>query len=235
LLALTQISAFGWHVVRPAKILAPGSREHRDPWNLKAGAQKQRLQRVKFIVFAGEPLNDIVDTEARPRFSGLGGGDEVDEETMSDGFRQRAVSERRKKRSSVNSRLLSEISDIEQSLPMRESDRAPDVVAPFGGYKEDLEQVNPFFALFGAAFTLGGSYGMWQLTNWLAEQFTAHPLGDDTFYVVQRIALVVRTCVVASAALGTGLFGLTGFGLGLMSLRVVAGLLTGELKSPGKN
>ena len=41
--------------------------------------------------------------------------------------------------------------------------------------------------------------------------------------------------MVASAALGTGLFGLTGFGLGLMSLRVVAGLLTGELKSPGKN
>ena len=144
MLALTQISAFGWHDVRPAKILAPGSREHRDPWNLKAGAQKQRLQRVKFIVFAGEPLNDIVDTEARPRFSGLGGelvkiiavavvsvslsdkdipvpvgdagGDEVDEENMSDGFRQRAVSERRKKRSSVNSRLLSEISDIEQSL-----------------------------------------------------------------------------------------------------------------------
>lgn len=171
-------------------------------------------------------MNDIVDTSARPKFSS---SLEEDGEGGSDGYRERAAARRRKQRSNLNSRLLDEINEIESSLPMREADRAPDVVAPVLGYKEDLESVNPFFALFGAGFTCGASYGMWTLTNWLADTFANNPLSDDTFYVVQRIAIVVRTCVVGGAALGAGIFGLTGCGLALLAIRVCVGLLSGEL------
>jgi hypothetical protein len=37
-----------------------------------------------------------------------------------------------------------------------------------------------------------------------------HPLANDTFYVIVRVATVVRTMVVGGAALGSGIFFMTG-------------------------
>ena len=126
-------------------------------------------------------------------------------------------------------RLLNEIAEIEQSRPKRESDLPEDVVAPILGYKEDLDGVNPFFAVFGSLCVWAAAFGMWSLTQWLAYTFATNPLGEDTFYVIQRIATIVRTCVVGGAALGAGIFGLTGLGLFLMGARVGVGVATGEL------
>lgn len=172
-------------------------------------------------------LNDLQDTSARPKFKSYenedgSGGEDGD-------YKTRAAAKRRARRSNINERLLNEIAEIEQARPTRESDLPEDVVAPLLGYKEDLDGVNPFFALFGSALVGSASYGMWALTQWLATAFAEHPLSADTFYVVQRIATIVRTCVVGGAALGAGIFGLTGFGLFLMATRVGVGVATGEL------
>ena len=178
-------------------------------------------------------LDDMLDTSVRPKFKGLG-DDATDDagagepEDKSD-YKSRAAARRRARRTNVNARLLNEIAEIEQARPMRESDLPEDVVAPILGYKEDLDGVNPFFALFGAACVWAASFGMWSLTQYLAVFFGTHPLAEDTFYAIQRIALIVRTMVVAGAALGAGIFGLTGLGLFLMGGRVAVGVATGEL------
>ena len=37
-----------------------------------------------------------------------------------------------------------------------------------------------------------------------------HPLAEDTFYVIVRVTTVIRTMVVGGAALGSGIFFMTG-------------------------
>ena len=56
-----------------------------------------------------------------------------------------------------------------------------------------------------------------------------HPLPEDTFYVIVRVATVVRTAVVGGTALGSGIFFMTGVGLLLLSGRVAVGVASGEL------
>eukprot|EP00614_Pseudopedinella_elastica_P011930 CAMPEP_0172596480 /NCGR_PEP_ID=MMETSP1068-20121228/16291_1 /TAXON_ID=35684 /ORGANISM="Pseudopedinella elastica, Strain CCMP716" /LENGTH=232 /DNA_ID=CAMNT_0013395529 /DNA_START=44 /DNA_END=742 /DNA_ORIENTATION=- len=140
----------------------------------------------------------------------------------------------RRRRARMNDRLAAEIAELEQALPIRESEVPEQKVAPIMGYKEDLVQINPIFALLGSGFLGAVAYGSWEGTQWLANFFGTHPLDEDTFYVVQRIATVVRTVVVASVALFAGIAGMTGMGLFALGLRVTAGTLTGEFKADSK-
>ena len=140
----------------------------------------------------------------------------------------------RRKRNNLNDRLLTEISEIEAEMPLRESDVPQMERAPIGGYTNDLLDVNPFYAFSGSALAAGAAVGMWLLTGFLAQKFAdSAPMADD-FYVVQRIATVVRTCVVGASALASGVSGVTSVGLLLLSIRCAFGILTGEFESAKK-
>ena len=229
----------------PAKPISSHSAffpQQQPPWRRQQQQQKQQQRRWgggkvrRFAIGEEGGLDDLLETSARPKFKGLGdddggsgGAGGGDGDGGKSDYKSRAAARRRARRTNVNERLLNEIAEIEQSRPKRESDLPEDVVAPILGYKEDLDGVNPFFAVFGSLCVWAAAFGMWSLTQWLAYTFATNPLGEDTFYVIQRIATIVRTCVVGGAALGAGIFGLTGLGLFLMGARVGVGVATGEL------
>lgn len=180
----------------------------------------------------GGVLSDMVDAGARPGFAirdvedaGLG--------PTSSSRVDRAAARRRRQKAGLNDRLLAEINEIESGLyqqgKVREVDIPVQEVAPLLGYTEDLQGVNPLLVFGGAGFVLASAGGMWALTTWLASQFALHPLPEDTFYVIVRVATVVRTAVVGGTALGSGIFFMTGVGLLLLSGRVAVGVASGEL------
>jgi len=67
------------------------------------------------------------------------------------------------------------------------------------------------------------------VTLWLAKRFSELTFGENTFYAIERITIVIRTAVIGGIALGSGVAGVTALGLLALSIRVTVGLLTGEL------
>jgi hypothetical protein len=47
----------------------------------------------------------------------------------------------------------------------------------------------------------------------LSDLTQLHPLAEATFYVIVRVTTVIRTMVVGGAALGSGIFFMTGVSL----------------------
>jgi hypothetical protein len=92
----------------------------------------------------------------------------------------------------------------------------------------DLNGVNPIIALTGSVVALGGAYGLWMITNVLAEYFALNPVSSD-IYFIQRVSSVFRNVVMGFFSLASGFFGVTGLGIFLLGVRVSYGVITGEL------
>jgi hypothetical protein len=146
----------------------------------------------------------------------------------------------------VNQRLLAELEaarDLEQNGPRSTVIPIPKAVTTiFGANRKtdeerraaiaearDLNGVNPVTALLGSTVALAGCVAFWQLTDTLAEYFALHPDDPNQFYVVSRIAVVVRNVAIGLSALASGFFGVTGLGILMLGLRVAYGVVTGEL------
>jgi hypothetical protein len=99
----------------------------------------------------------------------------------------------------------------------------------------DLNGVNPLVAVGGSFFALVVAGGLWLLTLYLAQLFAAHPVTTDV-YAVQRAAAVFRNIIMGLTSLASGFFGVCGFGIFLLGIRVAYGVATGELDpTPIKN
>lgn len=92
----------------------------------------------------------------------------------------------------------------------------------------NLNGVNPASALGGSFLAIGIAVGLWYATNVLATFFALHPVNSDVYFV-QRVAAVFRNVVVGLISLASGFFGVTGFGIFLLGVRVAYGVATGEL------
>jgi hypothetical protein len=148
---------------------------------------------------------------------------------------------------SVNDRLLAELqlaATLEQSgmrhASLREN-RIMKAASLFKSSKTDAERkaaiaeaqnlngINPVSTFLGAMFALLSAAGLWYLTQTFAEYFALHPSDPDDAYFVVRVTAVSRNVVMGLLALASGFFGVTGFGILLLALRVGWGVVTGEL------
>lgn len=91
----------------------------------------------------------------------------------------------------------------------------------------DISNANPLSAFAGAAGAACISIVAWKLLNATVQFSVSHPV-DDQIYVVQRLAVVVRTTLVCLFALGSGISGVTALGLALLGVRTSYGIVTGE-------
>ena len=93
----------------------------------------------------------------------------------------------------------------------------------------DLNGISPAFLLLGAASYGACSVLGWQFTINTAALFDAHPVADDTFYVVARLSTVARYVVVAMGALGTTVTAIAATGQAALCVQVSDGIRKGEL------
>ena len=73
------------------------------------------------------------------------------------------------------------------------------------------------------------AFGLWTLTQFLAEVFATHPVSADAPYAFARLASVFRNLVMGLSSLASGFFGVTGLGVFLLGVRVAIGVSKGEL------
>lgn len=148
---------------------------------------------------------------------------------------------------SVNDRLLVELQQaaaLEKSgirNPSLKENRLMKAASFFKSSKTDAERkaaiaeaqnlngVNPVTTLFGSIFALLCAAGLWYATQSLAEYFALNPPDPNDAYFVVRVTSVSRNVVMGLSALASGFFGVTGFGILLLALRVGWGVITGEL------
>jgi len=93
----------------------------------------------------------------------------------------------------------------------------------------DLNGVNPVVAILGSFAALGFAAALWWATTYLGEFFAMHPVIETDAYFLQRLQSVFRNVVMGLASLASGFFGVTGFGIFLLGVRVAYGVSTGEL------
>jgi Protein of unknown function (DUF3082) len=148
---------------------------------------------------------------------------------------------------SVNDRLLAELQQATalensgQRNPALKENRLMKAASLFKSSKSDAERktaiaeaqnlngVNPVTTLLGSVFALLCAAGLWIATQSLAEYFALHPSDPNDAYFVVRVTAVSRNVIMGLSALASGFFGVTGFGILLLALRVGWGVVTGEL------
>ncbi|CAN0350625.1 unnamed protein product [Ascophyllum nodosum] len=131
----------------------------------------------------------------------------------------------------VNKRLLAQIEQQGKgiTIPTEESKKIQ-------RREEDLNGVNPFYAMLGAVVAGVMSFGSWKATVWLAGVYYSNPAPESDILAVARLTAFLKQAVVGMFALGTGVFGVNALGMGIMSGIVLVGVAKGELDpSPGAN
>jgi Protein of unknown function (DUF3082) len=94
----------------------------------------------------------------------------------------------------------------------------------------DLNGISPVTAFVGAGIALGGGILLWTFTNFMAEYFALRPVENITeVYFLQRVTYVYRNIMIGLVSLCAGFFGVTGFGILLLAIRVSYGVIIGEL------
>jgi hypothetical protein len=93
----------------------------------------------------------------------------------------------------------------------------------------DISTVDPAQAFLGSA----GSFVMfaiiWSMTSYVMKYFELHPDPlNSEWYVVQRVSAVIRTVLLTTFALGSGLTGITSLGLFALGVRVIQKRITGK-------
>eukprot|EP00553_Chaetoceros_curvisetus_P012364 CAMPEP_0204635196 /NCGR_PEP_ID=MMETSP0717-20131115/31032_1 /ASSEMBLY_ACC=CAM_ASM_000666 /TAXON_ID=230516 /ORGANISM="Chaetoceros curvisetus" /LENGTH=227 /DNA_ID=CAMNT_0051653877 /DNA_START=212 /DNA_END=895 /DNA_ORIENTATION=+ len=102
----------------------------------------------------------------------------------------------------------------------------------------DLNGVNPTVTILASFFAFGMAFGLWTLTQFLAELFLTHPMSPDAPYAFTRVASVFRNAIMGLTSLASGFSLVSGLGVFLLGVRVAYGVFTGELdptpiKKPG--
>eukprot|EP00752_Nemacystus_decipiens_P003975 g3640.t2 len=124
----------------------------------------------------------------------------------------------------VNARLLAQIEkqgkgiviDTEESKKIKRKE-------------EDLNGVNPFYAILGAGGAAAMSFGSWKATLWFADAYYSKPVEESDILAVARMTSFIKQAVVGLFALGAGIFGVTALGMGIMAGIVAVGVAKGEL------
>ncbi|HAZ45274.1 MAG TPA: DUF3082 domain-containing protein [Cyanobacteria bacterium UBA11369] len=78
----------------------------------------------------------------------------------------------------------------------------------------------PLRCLSGAVVAGGLAIALYSLTSSIASNFASKPIQSDNFTVV-NITVAVRTLVVGTSALATGIFGLIAIGLAALAIQVL--------------
>ncbi len=87
----------------------------------------------------------------------------------------------------------------------------------------DLNGVNPTVTILASFFAFGMAYGLWSLTQFLAELFLTHPMSPDAPYAFTRIASVFRNAIMGLTSLASGFSLVSGLGVFLLGVRVAYG------------
>ncbi|CAM9662347.1 unnamed protein product [Ectocarpus fasciculatus] len=159
-----------------------------------------------------------IGEDKRVRFaSGSEDEEEEEEEGGADG-------ETKAKLQTVNARLLAQIEEQGKGIviPTEESKKIK-------RKEEDLNGVNPFYAILGAGGAAAMSFGSWKATLWLAQAYYSKPAEESDILAVARMTSFIKQAVVGLFALGAGIFGVTAVGMGVMAGIVAVGVAKGEL------
>lgn len=124
-----------------------------------------------------------------------------------------------------NTRLLRQVRGTMERLGV-DPNRSTDV-SPLPREPTDFSKINPLSAFAGSAGAAVISAIAWRLLNDMV-LFVAHHSLDDQIYIIQRVAVVVRTTLVCLLALGSGISGVTSLGLLLLALRTSYAVVTRE-------
>ncbi|CBJ29167.1 conserved unknown protein [Ectocarpus siliculosus] len=151
---------------------------------------------------------------------GFASGSEDEEEEEEEG----ADGETKAKLQTVNARLLAQIEEQGKGIviPTEESKKIK-------RKEEDLNGVNPFYAILGAGGAAAMSFGSWKATLWLAQAYYSKPAEESDILAVARMTSFIKQAVVGLFALGAGIFGVTALGMGVMAAIVAVGVAKGEL------
>lgn len=193
---------------------------------------------------AGSKEDDVQDEFRKPSFntsldttdsssSGARNADASSEETTTTG----AAATR-----TVNERLLAELqqaADKEKhgsrselskkfSLDMFQSTKTDEERRAAIEEARNLNGVNPVVTGVASVVALATACALWVATTQLGVFFATHPVDSD-WYVVQRSTAVFRNVAVGLVSLAAGFCGVTGLGIGLLTGRVAAGVMKGEL------
>jgi hypothetical protein len=116
---------------------------------------------------------------------------------------------------SVNDKLLNEINEAKKGFR---------VEAPQVDDREivDISDVNPVQSLLSGVAALATAYVFWVAVSWAAGSFDKHPIDSD-IYAIQRISTVMRTVVLGSGTLLTGITAFAGVGLLALGGKVALG------------
>ncbi len=82
------------------------------------------------------------------------------------------------------------------------------------------KQTTPMRCFIGTFISLGLAYAAYNMMIAITTSFAEKPLHSDN-QIVMRISIAVRTLVVGIVSLGTGVFGLVGFGLLILGLQLL--------------
>jgi len=119
---------------------------------------------------------------------------------------------------SANQQLLAEIRALQpEPLPPQPEKK-----------KIDLNGIQPYNLVLGAALYGAFSVIAWQGTSAAAAYFEANPF-ESAFYVVQRLTAVARIVVVSLGSLGSGITGIAAVGQLALAVQVAVGISKGEL------
>lgn len=135
-----------------------------------------------------------------------------------------------------NDRVMQQVRQTMQQLGISDDDVAEGREAAVKKPKtiEEMAGINPLSPLAGAAGAAVMSAAAWQMLLATVNFAAMHPM-DDRIYIVQRVAVVIRTTLVCLFALGSGISGVTSVGLFLVGLRLAYAHQSGELRKPSKN
>ncbi|CAN0267381.1 unnamed protein product, partial [Pylaiella littoralis] len=124
----------------------------------------------------------------------------------------------------VNARLLAQIEEQGKGIVI-ETEESKKIKRN----EEDLNGVNPFYAILGAGGAAAMSFGSWKATLWFAEVYYSKPVEESDILAVARMTSFIKQAVVGLFALGAGIFGVTAMGMGIMAGIVAVGVAKGEL------
>jgi len=130
----------------------------------------------------------------------------------------------RAKTGTVNKRLMNVI-DAELKVVR---DNQPEEATPLSEDDTDLNGINPIQPLGAAVFAAFISFLFWRITFGLANTLNNVHLDTD-FYPAKRVFGIASTAFVGITALGAGVIGVTAIGLLGLTVRVIFGIVTGEL------
>lgn len=117
---------------------------------------------------------------------------------------------------------------LQQFITNRKSDKERQLAIEDA---KNLNGINPIMGFIASLIAFTCTILLWYGTDTLIEYYTLHPVETSVsnIYFIQRISSVFRNVIIGLISLLSGFFGVTGFGIFLLSIRVTYGIMKGEL------